>query len=929
MRYLLLNAIFLVLFVSAPSYGQQALDTSNMNLERLQSDLKLLAAEKSSRTEAQEKIASGLLIPIRQTRGDVSARALPGMAPATASRIGGVEFVTVDIKGEITQSLIELIEANDGTVLAKSVRYGILNADIPLMSLEAVAESADVRSIFESFKPIPQKQSTSEGDVAHQGPTARQTYGITGDGVKVGVISDSVDHLAATQATGDLPAVTVFSDAPGMSGEGTAMLEIVHDLAPDAELLFGTGFPSTADFVNSIEGLTLAGADIIVDDLFNAIQTPFQDDVIAQAAEDAISAGVHYFTSAGNYGNRNDSTSSVYEADYSPSSYSLENVYPDIHMFTPENDNNATLSPGSAWLFWADPLGASSNDYDLLLYDINFNLISISNTRQNGSGDAVEFVTVPGSFYRLVIARYSGAGRFLHLSMTGASEPQLNLGTSGFIRGQGGAENVFTVAATTAQNRTTAFDGSESVETFSSDGYRRVFFERDGTPITPGNFSSTGGELRIKPEVTAADGIATQSPSPGLNPFFGTSAAAPHAAAIGALLLEADPDLTRSEMMAAFANGALDIEAVGTDRDSGVGIVTATGALSYVLPSYSVTASASPSSQGSASCSPSNVIKGGSASCTAAANSGYQFVNWSGACANASTATCDLINITSDKVSVANFSRTPVIPSIPIVTSTDYGDGEVILTVSVSDDGGANITRYDATCTDGTNTFSGTSTTSPITVSGLTNDVAFTCTATATNSVGTSSASSATDPITPEESVSGLPIWLLYQATVPAVYTVTPTTGANGSITPSTPQQVESGGTVLFVTTADADYGAAAPSGTCPVQVTGEQWLVGPVRNDCSIAASFVPQYSVVINEGDCCGSVTPSGTIMVNEGDSVSFTMVPADGYKVGAFGGPSGEVCPHTMTSGTELGDQVYQIANVTSDCVLNVGFTAIDGS
>ena len=78
--------------------------------------------------------------------------------------------------------------------------------------------------------------------------------------------------------------------------------------------------------------------------------------------------------------------------------------------------------------------------------------------------------------------------------------------------------------------------------------------------------------------------------------------------------------------------------------------------------------------------------------------------------------------------------------------------------------GGAEITDYDATCTDGANTYTGTSTSSPITVSGLTNGVAYTCTVTATNSVGTSSASAATAPITPEEQVGGgLPIWLLYQ----------------------------------------------------------------------------------------------------------------------------------------------------------------------
>jgi len=107
------------------------------------------------------------------------------------------------------------------------------------------------------------------------------------------------------------------------------------------------------------------------------------------------------------------------------------------------------------------------------------------------------------------------------------------------------------------------------------------------------------------------------------------------------------------------------------------------------------------------------------------------------------------------------------VPETPTILNTDFGDGEIYLYVASSSNGGSAITGYTATCTDGTTTniYTGTSTSSPITVSGLTNDVAYTCTVTATNSVGTSSASAATDPIAPEETSTGLPIWLLYQAT--------------------------------------------------------------------------------------------------------------------------------------------------------------------
>ena len=105
------------------------------------------------------------------------------------------------------------------------------------------------------------------------------------------------------------------------------------------------------------------------------------------------------------------------------------------------------------------------------------------------------------------------------------------------------------------------------------------------------------------------------------------------------------------------------------------------------------------------------------------------------------------------------------IPGVPTITRTDYGDGEIYLYVTVSDDGGSAVTGYTASCTDGSATFTGTSTDSPIMISGLTNETAYTCTVTATNAMGTSAPSSATASITPEEVATGLPIWLLYQAT--------------------------------------------------------------------------------------------------------------------------------------------------------------------
>ena len=70
--------------------------------------------------------------------------------------------------------------------------------------------------------------------------------------------------------------------------------------------------------------------------------------------------------------------------------------------------------------------------------------------------------------------------------------------------------------------------------------------------------------------------------TPGFNPFYGTSAAAPHAAAIAALLKSALPGLTLAQVRTALNASAIDIETPGVDRDTGAGIIMAHAALQAV-----------------------------------------------------------------------------------------------------------------------------------------------------------------------------------------------------------------------------------------------------------------------------------------------------------------------------------------------------------
>ena len=429
---------------------------------------------------------------------------------------------------------------------------------------------------------------TSEGDVTHTADQARTSFGVTGTGIKIGVISDSVDYLAQSQANGNLPAVTVLSGRSGVpaTGEGTAMLEIIYDLAPGAQLFFSTGYGGPAAFAQNILDLRAAGCNIIVDDLEYFNESPFQDAVIAQAVNTVTAGGALYFSSAGNSGNWNDSTSSVWEGDFVDGGTISINGTPvgNAHRFTTPN---VILNPASSnnshgescYLFWSDPLAGSANDYDLYIVNSSGTIVRMSNTTQNGTQDPIENVSIADGEQVLVV-KFSGANRYLHVNV---GRGTLLYKSAGRTKGHSAAADAFSVAAVKARTSyPNPFTGGAAnpVETFSSDGPRRLFYTANGTPITPGNLSATGGTVRAKPDIAAADAVSTSVP--GFGTFTGTSAAAPHAAAIAGLIWSSNPSLTPAQVRTAMTSTALDIEDTGSDRDSGAGIVMAKRAVQVV-----------------------------------------------------------------------------------------------------------------------------------------------------------------------------------------------------------------------------------------------------------------------------------------------------------------------------------------------------------
>ena len=331
-----------------------------------------LEQDKATRTPAQKKLDSNLLYTVRMMRGESAAPGVPSLY--TGVELDDNNNIAVDITAYVTGRLLDQLKSAGALIIYSSAGFHGIRAIIPPNQIENIAASPDVSFISPKVGSLTSRNErgprsnaslalrarpnfemratrirkelaamlhpagvintgkgsvTTEGDAAHRAFDARGAFGVNGSGLKIGVLSDSVNATnAATlaQASGDLPAtcavplvqpcLTVLQDFPGGSDEGAAMLEIIYDMAPGANLYFATADISEASFASNILALKSAGCDIIVDDVFYFDEPVFQDGIVAQAVNTVTTGGALYFSSAGNEGNVDAGTAGYYEADY-------------------------------------------------------------------------------------------------------------------------------------------------------------------------------------------------------------------------------------------------------------------------------------------------------------------------------------------------------------------------------------------------------------------------------------------------------------------------------------------------------------------------------------------------------------------------------------------------------------------------------------
>jgi hypothetical protein len=476
---------------------------------------------------------------------------------------------------------------------------GVINGTLPILNLLSLNLLPD---LLISARPIYAALTnagliTSQGDSAMRSFRARDVFRVNGQGVKVGVLSDSYNTIIGNPAGDDVerkdlpgPAnpdhptpVHVLLDYPygTRTDEGRAMLQIVHDVAPGAELAFRTGFLGAVDFAKGIRDLQQAGCHVIVDDISYISEPMFRDGVVAKAVNDVKAQGVTYFTAAGNFGSRS------WQGNFAPVE-APAGVVGQAHNFAnglgpTDIFQSITLYQGDYTIVfqWDDGTTGTktSSDFDIYLTSNNGSTLFGFN-RSNIGGDPMEIlpfkVAADSVQSNIMIVRESGSGPAVLKYIVYRGNVKINEYSSlnsSTITGHANAEGAISVGAVLYTN-TPQYGGVPTVASFSS---------RGGTLVN--------GSNRSKPDLCAPNGVNTSVDLGGFNydgdafpNFFGTSAAAPHAAGVAALLLEAKAKyhggtLTPDGVKTILQGTALDMHTPGYDALSGAGYILADSAL--------------------------------------------------------------------------------------------------------------------------------------------------------------------------------------------------------------------------------------------------------------------------------------------------------------------------------------------------------------
>lgn len=504
-------------------------------------------------------------------------------------------------------------------------------------------------------------------NVPASGPTGYAPNGFTATAatdVSTGDLPSSVTlvstTLNGTTDSGEFPCLsygkpmqTPFSD------EGRAMMQVVHDVAPGASLAFHSAEYSEADFAAGVAALAAAGATVIADDVGYFDEPFFQDGLIAQAIDTVEGKGVAYFSAAGNNADH------AWEST-SPSFPVVSNTAPTtgehlLNFDTTRATTKTTLSvdiPGlqqgelmAIILQWDQPYvtgapdsGGATSQIDLCVGGAGSNtVINTHGTAEACTGlnsigsDPVQVLIIdnpanaPAATAATTLAITVGLGSsssppgrirvVVDDGGAGATFDPSVATNSPTLQGHPGAAGAAAVGAAAFFHTPACGISPATLEDYSALGGAPILFDSAGTRMASptvrqkpdfvgpdgGNNTFLGFQLKNSSNPNFKDNstVAQCQNNASFPNFFGTSAATPHAAAIAALMLQANPALTPSQIYDALRHSALAMGGATPNFNSGFGFIQADAALKLLPPGLP-----------SLSFSPASVTEGGSATLT-------------------------------------------------------------------------------------------------------------------------------------------------------------------------------------------------------------------------------------------------------------------------------------------------------------------------
>ena len=426
----------------------------------------------------------------------------------------------------------------------------LVDIAIPLALLEQALEGGDPGFLFQNITSIehiqrvrlPRAALQDAGTIEGQGvgviaaPTWQQA-GITGQGIKIGILDMGFnkyrdllgDELPAQVVAQSFIAGVEIDDSS--TEHGTAVAEIIHDIAPDAELFFAA-YETDAEMGQAVSWLISQQVQIISHSAGSLFGPMDGSSYEAGLVDDAFSRGILWVNSAGN------SADTHYRGVFTDSDGD------GYHEFRAGDESMDIRVDGRVTLVlnW-DAWDTGNQDYDLYINNDQGNEIASSVNIQSRPGDeAAEYITYSfsddGPYYVSFYASNTTRSVVFDFYVYNAEIEYYTLEDS--ITTPADARGALTVGATYWQN--------DELEIYSSRGPTR-----DG---------------RLKPEISAPTGVRSAAYGES---FYGTSASAPHVAGAAALVWQAQPQYSPTQVRDFLLSRAIDLEESGPDNDTGYG----------------------------------------------------------------------------------------------------------------------------------------------------------------------------------------------------------------------------------------------------------------------------------------------------------------------------------------------------------------------